>query len=73
LFFALAFEQLHASIGRVTTVMDMHVYIPAANAWMLLIRQLSKPPTAMNISTHQKTYVKPTNTPFYNLCILLLT
>jgi hypothetical protein len=58
LFFALA----SASIGRVTTVMDMHVYIPAANAWMLSIRQLSKPPTAMNISEHQKMYAKPTNT-----------
>jgi hypothetical protein len=53
--------------------MDMHVYIPAANAWMLSIRQLSKPPTAMNISAHQKTYVKPTNTPFYNLSILPFT
>jgi len=53
--------------------MDMHVYIPAANAWMLSIRELSKPPRAMNISTHQKTYVKPTNPPFYNLYILPFT
>jgi len=53
--------------------MDMQVYIPAANAWMLSIRQLPKPPTAMNISTHQKRYVKPTNISFYNLRILPFT
>jgi hypothetical protein len=51
----------------------MQVYIPAANAWMLSLRQLSKPPRALNISTHQKRYIKPTNTPFYNLCTLPFT
>jgi len=51
----------------------MQVYIPSANAWMLSVRELSKPPTAMNISIHNKRYVKPTNTPFYNLCILPFT
>jgi hypothetical protein len=36
-------------------VVGVHVYIPATNAGMLSMRQLTNLSTGMNIPTHQKT------------------